>query len=442
MADWRAIILAAGKGVRMKSDLPKVVHSVCGRPMVRYVINVSLAAGAKPTIVIGYGREHVEKVIKDCDADIAIQEEQLGTGHAVMAARGALESYEGNVIVLSGDVPLMQPDSLEFIMKAHEEKSPAATIVTCQIGNPDGYGRIVRDGEGAVQKVVEHADASELEKRINEINTGIYAFRADAMWAALEKIKPENEQQEYYLPDVIPVLLEAGEHVEAVKMANAMEFLGVNDRIQLAEATNIRRKAILARHMAAGVTIVDPATTYIEEEVEIGTDSVIYPFTVISGSVRIGRHCKVGPFSHVRTGTEMRERSELGNFCESKKTVIGEGTKAKHLSYLGDGIIGKKANIGAGTIFANYDGKNKYQTTVKDGAHVGSGTVFVAPCSMGENAVTGAGAIITKNTEIPPGATYFGMPAVPMRQFVEQRKMLKEMEKEKKRKASSKGGKK
>ncbi|MHC4663388.1 MAG: bifunctional UDP-N-acetylglucosamine diphosphorylase/glucosamine-1-phosphate N-acetyltransferase GlmU [Planctomycetota bacterium] len=431
MAEWRAIVLAAGKGVRMKSDLPKVVHPACGRPMVLYVINAAMAVGARPAVVIGYGREHVEKILDGLDVDIAIQEEQLGTGHAVMAARDALEDYSGNIIVLCGDVPLMQPDSLEYIMKAHEEKSPAATIVTCQIGNPNGYGRVIRTQEGSVQKVVEHSDTSELEKRINEINTGIFAFSSDSLWSALDKIKPENEQQEYYLPDVIPVMLEKGEKVEAVKMANAMEFLGVNDRAQLAEATAIRRKAILARHMSAGVTIVDPSTIYIEEDVEIGADTVVHPFTIVSGPVKIGKHCQIGPFSHIRAGTEMHDRSEIGNFCEAKKTIIGEGSKAKHLSYLGDGIIGKKANIGAGTIFANYDGKNKNQTTIEDGAHIGSGTVFVAPSRAGKNTVTGAGAIVTKNTSIPDNETYFGIPAVPMKEFVENMRIIKKAKKKK-----------
>lgn len=435
MAELATIILAAGKGTRMKSRLPKVLHQVCGKPMVDHVLDAAAALGAnKQVVVIGFGGEEVQAALGD-RCMYAWQTEQLGTGHAVLQTTALFSDYQGTIMVLCGDTPLLTKELLQGLLDKHRSSQNAATILTAQLADPTGYGRIIRSTEGFVNKIVEQKDANAEELAAREINTGIYCFESKEMFSALGRITADNAQGEYYLTDVIGLLVQDGKRVGAHIANDPDETMGVNSRTQLAEAEVILRDRIRVAWMEAGVTLMDPATTYIDTEVVIEPDTVIYPQTWLEGKTVIGRDCiigpqvhladtmvgenvhlhfthvkecrigsnvNVGPFVNLRPGTQLEDNVRIGNFVEVKNSQIGTGSKLPHLSYIGDTTIGSRVNIGSGTITVNYDGKNKFRTTIEDDAFVGCNSNLVAPVTIGQGAYVAAGSTITK--DVPSAA--------------------------------------
>ncbi|SFL63373.1 bifunctional UDP-N-acetylglucosamine diphosphorylase/glucosamine-1-phosphate N-acetyltransferase GlmU [Pelosinus propionicus] len=430
MSDLLAVILAAGKGTRMKSTLPKVLHQIGGKPMVQHVLDAAHMAGAKEKVVIvGFGAECVEATLGK-QAEFVVQKEQLGTGHAVMQAKDFLKEFDGTVMVLCGDTPLLKGETLEKLFAEHKAAKASATVLTAHMNNPTGYGRVVRDASGQVLKIVEQKDANSRELAVNEINTGIYCFERAALFDALQNINCDNMQGEYYLTDVIGILATTHAKVWAVSVEDYQETLGINSRMQLAEAEKIFRRRKLNELMDHGVTIMDIDSTFIDQEVSIGADTVIYPFTWIEGTTAIGEKCQigpnsriqnskigdratlhftyahdcevgddavVGPYVHLRPKTVLSQGVKIGNFVEVKNSQVGVGSKIPHLSYIGDTDMGAKVNIGSGTITVNYDGKNKNRTTIEDGAFIGCNTNLVAPVTVGKGAYVAAGSTITKN---------------------------------------------
>ncbi len=437
-----AVILAAGKGTRMKSELPKVLHAVAGVPMLRYPVELARTLGCSPTVaVIGHGAAAVETALADAGVRFALQEQQLGTGHAVLCAQGALAGFTGTVLLLCGDVPLLRLQTLEALLHYHRAQQATVTVLTAHMANPHGYGRIVRQGD-EVLRIVEEKDASLQEKAINEINTGIYALEAPFVFEALKTIGCDNAQGEYYLTDVLAAARSAGRRVCALAAGTSEETMGINDRVQLAEAGALMRQRINRELMLAGVTLVDPATAYIEPQVRIGADTILEPNVQLRGATTIGRDCRidsgvcldgcvvgdgvhlkagsvltdsrigdgseVGPMAHLRPGTVLTGKNKIGNFVETKKSVIGQGSKASHLTYIGDAEVGRNVNIGCGTITCNYDGVNKHKTVIEDDVFVGSDTQFVAPVRIGRGSLIGAGSTITK--DVPPDALALSRP--------------------------------
>ena len=417
------IILAAGEGKRMKSAYGKVSHALGGRPIIRYVIEAARSLEAeKIAVVIGHDAERVRKAAGD-GVEFVLQEEQRGTGHAVMQAQPFLTGCEGDILILSGDVPLIKPETLKSLLDTHRAASAACTLLTAVLKDPTGYGRVLRRTDtGKPHKIVEEKDAGRFEKAVAEINSGIYVFDAPSLLRVLDRISPENRQGEFYITDAIGILAAEGNTIEAVHAKEPSEVLGINSRDELAKMEKVLQQRIQKAHMLNGVTIVDPANTYIEAAVSIGRDTIIYPFTVIEGEARIGVDCRVGPFSHVRPGTVLEDGAEVGNFVEVKASTIGSGTKAKHLSYIGDATIGRNVNIGAGTITANYDGKKKHKTEIGDGAFIGSGTTLVAPVRVGNGAITGAGSVVLRGMDVPDGGVVVGVPAAPIRKKSEKKR--------------------
>ncbi|MGB9858857.1 MAG: bifunctional UDP-N-acetylglucosamine diphosphorylase/glucosamine-1-phosphate N-acetyltransferase GlmU [Moorellaceae bacterium] len=433
-----AVILAAGEGKRMRSDVPKVLHRIAGKTLVEHVIAAVEAAGVEEIIlVVGHGGEQVQAELGP-GFKYAWQEKQLGTGHALAQAK-ALAQEADLLLVLCGDTPLLRPQTLAGLVAEHQKQRAAATLLVAEIEDPTGYGRVVRDREGRVQRIVEERDAGEGVKAIKEVNAGAYCFDASRVWPALAEIKPENAQQEYYLTDVVHWFCRRGDLVQAVSCADPEEILGVNDRVQLARAGKVLHRRVNERLMLHGVTLVDPDVTYIDVGVEVGRDTVIFPFTFLEGSTSIGSGCtigpctkikdsrigdatvvthavlqeslvgsgcQVGPFAYLRPGTVLADRVKVGDFVEIKASRIGEGSKVPHLTYLGDAVVGKGVNIGAGTITCNYDGQKKWRTVIGDGAFIGSNTNLVAPVEVGEKALVGAGSTITEN--VPSGALALG----------------------------------
>jgi len=423
-----AVILAAGKGTRMKSSRPKVLHEVCGRAMLGRVIDAAREAGAdRVVVVVGHDRDRLRDAAaseggargEDDDAlRFVVQEPQLGTGHALATAREAASSEggggrpRGTVLLLYGDVPLVRGETLRALLERHHRVGATMTLLSTRLDDPTGYGRVLRDSsDGTVTAVREQLDATEEQRAIDEINTGIYAFEAPAIFDLLERLEPHPVKGEVFLTDAVEAFRSEGALVETVVADDSEEFLGVNDRKGLAAAGAVLRRQILEAHMESGVTIVDPATTYIEDGVTIGRDTVVHPFTVIRSGVTIADSCEVGPFSHLRVGTRLASGSAIGNFTESKNAVLGERSKAKHLTYLGDAVLGSGVNVGAGTITANYDGRRKSRTDLGDDVFVGSGTIFVAPVEVGEGGMTGAGAVVPRGSKIGPGEVWLGVPA-------------------------------
>ncbi|MFC4803342.1 bifunctional UDP-N-acetylglucosamine diphosphorylase/glucosamine-1-phosphate N-acetyltransferase GlmU [Neobacillus sp. GCM10023253] len=430
MSNRYAVILAAGQGTRMKSKLYKVLHPVCGKPMVQHVVDQVKKLDIKDIVtIIGHGAEKVRAQLGD-ESLYALQEKQLGTAHAVMQAAGMLEGKEGTTIVVCGDTPLIKAETMEALFKEHVEAKAKASILTAKIDNPTGYGRIVRNESGFVEKIVEHKDATEEERKINEINTGTYCFDNQALFDALKNVSNDNVQGEYYLPDVIEILKKQGEIVTAYQTEDLDETLGVNDRVALAEAERIMRGRINEAQMRNGVTIIDPQNSYIEADVQIGPDTVIHPGTILKGDTvigadciigphteianchvgdetvirqsaaynsSIGSHVNIGPFAHIRPDSAIADEVKIGNFVEIKKAVFGKGSKASHLSYIGDAEVGSDVNIGCGSITVNYDGKNKYLTKIEDHVFIGCNSNLVAPVTIGEGAYVAAGSTVTKN---------------------------------------------
>ncbi|HAQ07744.1 MAG TPA: bifunctional UDP-N-acetylglucosamine diphosphorylase/glucosamine-1-phosphate N-acetyltransferase GlmU [Bacillus bacterium] len=430
MSNRYAIILAAGQGTRMKSKLYKVLHPVCGKPMVQHVMDQVRSLNIKEIVtIVGHGAEKVKDQL-GADSQYALQAEQLGTAHAVLQAEEMLADKEGVTIVVCGDTPLIKAETMEALFKHHEETSAKATILTAKAENPAGYGRIVRNADGFVEKIVEHKDATDQERSINEINTGTYCFDNKLLFEAIHNVSNENVQGEYYLPDVIEILKNDGEIVSAFVTDSFSETLGVNDRVALAEAERTMKRRTNEFHMRNGVTIIDPDNVYIGTDVTIGQDTVIYPGTTISGKTEIGSECQIGPnseisdceignntvirqsaafnskigsevnigpFAHIRPDSTIHDEVKIGNFVEIKKAVFGRGSKASHLSYIGDAEVGADVNIGCGSITVNYDGKNKYLTKIEDGVFVGCNSNLVAPVTIGKGAYVAAGSTITED---------------------------------------------
>jgi bifunctional UDP-N-acetylglucosamine pyrophosphorylase/glucosamine-1-phosphate N-acetyltransferase len=412
-----AVVLAAGKGARMQSDIPKVLHLLLGAPLLEHVLDA--VEGLRPAeriVVVGHGRERVKAAFAGRSILWADQEEQLGTGHAASCgveriSTALLQAGDPDVLVLNGDLPLLRAATLEAIVAQHRRARADATILTCDMANPFGYGRVLRGPDGKVQGIVEEKDADPATRARREVNVGTYVFRASAFREHYQRIDRSNAQGELYLTDVVVQAARAGRIVETHRVSDEQEVAQVNSRVELAQAGAILRRRLLEDHMAAGVTIDDPASTYVEKGVKIGRDTRLLPFTVIERGVVIGAGCEVGPFTHLRPGTQIDDAASLGNFVEVKNSRVGRRTKIRHLSYIGDGILGEDVNVGAGTIFANYDGKTKSTTIVKDGAFLGSGTVLVAPLTVGKGAVTGAGSVVLKNRDIGDGEVVIGVPA-------------------------------
>ena len=434
MLDFVTVILAAGKGTRMKSKLPKVLHRAAGKSMLQHVIDAAYAAGARRNIVVtGFGGDVVRTAIGD-SVEYVEQCEQLGTGHAVLQAKDLLSGEHGTIMVLCGDTPLLTAELLARFHEEHVNAGAKATVLTAIMPNAKGYGRIIRRENGEVLKIVEHKDATPEEREIHEVNAGIYCFDAEALFSALTKVTNDNAQGEYYLPDVLSILRDAGEKIWAVVADNYESTLGINSRSQLAVAECILRKRKVEELMADGVTIMDPNTTFIDAEVRVGMDTIIYPFTILEGVTVIGEDCIIGPhvrfqdmvigdgvkahyvyahdaevesgsdlgqFNHIRPDSHIGTGVKIGNFVEIKNSNIGECSKVPHLSYIGDCDMGAHVNMGCGTITVNYDGKNKYRTSIGNDAFVGCNSNLVAPVVVGENAYVAAGSTITR--DVPSG---------------------------------------
>lgn len=393
--DVVAIILAAGKGTRMKSEKSKLVHKIYGKEIVLRSYENAKRAGIDNIIaVVGHLKEQVQEVLKD-KVKYVYQEEMLGTGHAVMQAKEFLKGKKGKVVVLNGDVPILRPETIRNLVEKSITNKEYATLLTAIYDNPFGYGRIIRDEGGNVEGIVEEKDATEMQRKIKEINAGIYCFDIEELLNALDSINNDNASGEYYITDVIKIMNDNGLKTGAVIVEDNTEILGVNDRVQLEILTKILRMRINAEHMRNGVTIEDSSTTYIYDDVKIGKDTVIHPNTTIKSDVEIGENCEIGPNSYIREGCRLSNKVKIGSFVEIKKTIVGEGTKIPHLSYMGDCEIGEKTNIGCGTITCNYDGFNKSKTIIGNNCFIGSNTNLIAPVTVGDNAFIAAGSTIT-----------------------------------------------
>lgn len=391
------LIMAAGKGTRMKSKKSKLVQKIYGKELVKRVVELAEKIGSSEIIaVVGYLREQVEAVLEN-RVKYAYQEELLGTGHAVMQAERYLKGKKGKAVILYGDVPIIRPETLKNLINKSVTGKEYATVLTAIYENPTGYGRIIRDEGGSIKEIVEEKDATPEQKQIKEINSGIYCFDIEALLDAIHKITPNNAQGEYYLTDVIRIMNEQGLKTGAMIVEDNTEILGVNDRSQLELLTKVLRNRINNLHMRNGVTIEDSSTTYIYDDVVIGMDTVIHPNTTIKGDVVIGENCEIGPNAYVREGCRIADNVKIGNFVELKKTIIDSGTKVPHFIYLGDCEVGKNTNIGCGTITCNYDGINKNKTLIGDNCFVGSNVNFVAPVKIGNNSKIGAGSTITED---------------------------------------------
>jgi bifunctional UDP-N-acetylglucosamine pyrophosphorylase/glucosamine-1-phosphate N-acetyltransferase len=411
------VVLAAGKGTRLPGSGPKALVECLGEPLLAHVRRaVELLHPKESVVVVGHGREAVATWLEARwpRAKVAVQEPQNGTGHATRVALGAIPDFRGDVVVVCADVPQLTSDDLTALIADHRRSKAAATVLVGEAANPKELGRIERDAAGRVVRIVEARDATPAQRALTEFNTGVYVFDAARLRPALETCSTANAQGEEYLTDAVGALAAAGYVVEGLRTANGPLLLGVNTPTDLAAAVAALRLRIVGTHLAAGVQIVDPASTVIEEDVRIAPGARILPFTYVGHGCVIGPGCVVGPFAHLRGGTVLEEGAQIGNFVEVKATRMAKGAKAKHLTYLGDADVGEKANIGCGTITANYDGKHKHRTTVGPGAHIGSGTVLVAPVTIGAGARTGAGAIVTARHDVPAGATVVGVPARPL----------------------------
>ena len=427
-----ALVLAAGQGKRIKSDLPKVLHKVCGKEMVNHVIDSIRKSGINDVdVIVGKGAELVKERTSDRNVSYSLQEEQLGTGHAVKCAEDFLKGKKGVVAVFAGDTPLIKQSTIERLFNEHIENKNAATILTSMVEDPTGYGRIVRDSNNEVLKIVEHKDCNEEELKIQEMNTAIYCFDIELLVSSLGKINNNNNQGEYYLTDVIEILKSEGKKIGAV-VTEFEETIGVNSRVQLAEAEEILRKRINNKHLTNGVTLIDPNTTYIGVDVKIGKDTIIYPNNILEGNTeieegcillqnnrikdsiiernveiqssvilesKIGQNTTVGPFAYIRPESTIGENVRIGDFVEIKKSTIGDGTKVSHLTYIGDASVGGNCNFGCGTVVVNYDGKEKHKTIIGNNSFIGCNTNLVSPVEVSDNTYIAAGSTITSKVE-------------------------------------------
>jgi len=435
------IILAAGQGTRMVSDLPKVMHPVNGKPLILYAVDTALALGSnKPVVVVGNGAEKVRKAVGD-NAIFALQEKRMGTAHAVMAAEPALRDFDGLITVVAADMPLLTVETIKRMVEYQNEQDAPMTMLTVKTKDPHGFGRVLRGMGGEVRAIIEEAQASEEELRIDELNVGVYCFKSGWLWNALKKIKL-SPKGEYYLTDLVSVAVDEGKTVHSILLNDEEEALGINNRVHLAEAEAIIRKRINNQHMLAGVSMIDPQQVYIEDGVKIGKDTVLHPGTRLTGSSVIGEGCEIGPntlihestigahchllasviegaivednvgmgpYCHLRKGAHLGKGVHMGNFGEVKDSHLSAGVKMGHFSYIGNAEIGEDVNIGAGTITCNFDGEHKHPTVIGEGAFIGSDTMLVAPVKIGKGAHTGAGSVVTH--DVPDGETVVGVPA-------------------------------
>lgn len=444
------LIMAAGLGTRMKSQKAKVLHELGGRPIIAHVVQKALALEPRKIyVVVGHQAAEVEAAVRTVIGDnglagFVLQAEQRGTGDAVRSARAPLQNAESTLLILSGDVPLVREETLSRLVEHHHSSGAVCSILSVRLENPTGYGRIVRDDQNRFARIVEQKDATDEEKLIREINSGIYCFDTTKLFQALDHLKPTNQQQEYYLTDAPAILLASGEKIEIYTSNDPREVSGINSRADLAEFENLIRRRKIRSLMIEGVTFIDPSHAYISLEAQIGRDCVIYPDVTVEGNTVIGENCvirsgsricnsqigdnvvikdncvivdstiesncSVGPFAHLRMGAHLEEGAAVGNFVEVKKSRLGRKSKSMHLTYLGDATIGSETNIGAGTVTCNYDGKNKHETVIGDNVKIGSDTMLVAPVSVGDRSVTAAGSVVTK--DVPPDSLVAGVPAV------------------------------
>lgn len=444
------LILAAGLGTRMRSGKAKVLHALDGRPLIEHVCRTALQLNPRKVyVVVGHQAEEVEAAVRtaidDQPVEFVMQTQQRGTGDAVMAARESLSGVDGTLLVLSGDVPLIRAETLRQFLRSHQASEAVASLLSTRLENPTGYGRVIRDDKGGFLKIVEQKDASDAEKEVKEINAGFYCFDTRKLFAALQRLHPQNAQGEYYLTDVPGILHSDGEKVSVHLHRDAREISGINTRAELAEFENLLRRQNVRRLMIeAGVTFVDPSRAYISSEAQLGRDCIIYPDVTIEGNTTIGENCTVrggtritnskigdnvvikdhcviadsqiasncniGPFAHLRMNARIEEKAAVGNFVEVKKSTLGKGSKSMHLTYLGDATIGANTNIGAGTITCNYDGRQKHATVIEDNVKIGSDTMLVAPVTVGSGSVTAAGSVVTK--DVPADSLVAGVPAI------------------------------
>ncbi|RCW40871.1 MULTISPECIES: bifunctional UDP-N-acetylglucosamine diphosphorylase/glucosamine-1-phosphate N-acetyltransferase GlmU [unclassified Halanaerobium] len=443
MSELLTVILAAGKGTRMKSDKIKVLHKVAGKAMLKHVISALDSLKTEIVCVVGHQKDEVKNEVNGSSINYVVQNKQLGTGHAVKQAESYIEKHSGPVVVLYGDIPLLRSETVQLFIEEHKNSYSDLTIMTAELDDPAGYGRIVKNSSNMVKEVVEEDDADFETRKITEINSGVYCFDSELLADFLKNMNNNNAQGEYYLTDAVEYASQKNKKIITYKIDDPEEILGVNTRFHLVRAEKILRKRTIEKHMDNGVTIIDPDNTYIDSEVEIGKDTIVYPFTYLEGSTKIGKNSiigphsrlvsakigenvellshsiikessvddntKVGPFAYLRPGCRIGSGCKVGDFVEMKKAVVGDTSKVPHLSYVGDAEIGERCNIGAGTIFANYDGKNKHKTKVEDDAFIGSNSVLVAPLKIGSGAKTGAGSVVTKDVEAD--TTVIGVPA-------------------------------
>ncbi|MDC0035178.1 bifunctional UDP-N-acetylglucosamine diphosphorylase/glucosamine-1-phosphate N-acetyltransferase GlmU [Chloroflexi bacterium] len=439
MSDFKGIILAAGAGTRMKSSLPKALHKLSGRPIITFVINSIIEAGIEDIITIVPAEHHTFKPILENNSELAVQQTPKGSGHALLHAKKKTSTAK-NILVLNGDMPLVKRETLTSLMNHHQSSKADLTLLTAQVGNPKDFGRIVRNSDGRIISIIEESEANESHIGINEINAGAYCFKTSWLWNALESLKP-SKSGEFFLTDLVTLAYNVNLKTESIS-AEEQEIIGVNNKIDLAKAEKILKTSICENLMANGVTIIDPNTTYIDINVTVGPDTIIFPNTHISGNSKISSYCEIGPnsvianssvghsciiksstaesaiicsnvtigpYSHIREGSILKSDVNIGNYVEIKNSTIGSGTKSGHHCYLGDADIGSNVNIGAGTITCNYDGEQKQRTIIKDNAFIGSDTKLIAPVTVGKQSITGAGSIITK--DIPDFSKAVGSPA-------------------------------
>ena len=443
MSDLLTIVLAAGKGTRMKSDKNKVLHKIAGKEMVNHVIDTASEISSSVVCIVGHQAEAVKETVNAENVEFKLQAEQLGTGHAVRQAEENIKKHAGDVLILYADIPLIKKNTIDQMTDYHNDNSADLTIMTTLLKNPTGYGRIIKNEDSEIVKIVEEDDADQKEKMINEINSGIMCIDSKSLDRALDSLDNNNAQNEYYLTDIVDYIKDNNGKILPFQIEDAEEITGVNDRVNLSKAEKLLRSRINKRHMENGVTIIDPETTYIDEKVEIGSDTVIYPFTYIEGNTKIGRHntikphnhiidckignnnniknsnviknseiengCNIGPFAHIRPGCIIADGVKVGDYVELKKAEIATKTKVPHLAYVGDAEIGSETNVGAGTIFANYDGVNKHKTIIGNSVFIGSNSTLVAPLRIKDRGKTGAGAVVTKDVE--EDTTVIGVPA-------------------------------
>jgi len=412
MNNTTAIILAAGLGTRMKTEIPKVLHPIGSETILEKIVSNLKKAGITDIIaVVGYKAESIEELFKD-DVRFVRQSELLGSGDALVQAMDSLANDKENVLVTCGDTPLITDQTYRGLVAEHLRMKTSCTLLTCRVSDPVSYGRIVRSEDGDISGIIEEKDASDEEKKIREINVGTYCFRHADLKEFIRDIKINEKKKEFYLTDIIDILTSNGKKVMSYDCGSD-EAVGINSRKDLANANKIANRKNIEKLMESGVTIIDPDTTYIDASAVIGRDTVIYPCTVIESDVTVEDACKIGPFARLRPGTRLSGGVEIGNFVELCRTEVGSGTRVKHHTYLGDTVVGRNVNIGAGTITANYDGKDKHRTTIGDNAFIGVGAVLIAPVRIGQGAMVGAGSVVTRNKDVAEGETVVGVPAKP-----------------------------